>query len=236
MKPQFIGSVLDVGDAEEIDGLIGQVGEVDELELVPHEVHREQHPDPQHRGHREDPNAEDEDADEDDAVEARGGVDVVLGAAPRGGDPGLDRRVGAAREVDGDVRRAAAEEREDGGEQHGQAQVEPHRRRQRRRCPQATDLHQALRICPPFLRSGAANDRCFLLLLRTAAFGPHLWRRPRRAACAATGGQSPRGEPLRSTPRGKESAAHPFRSERTAEIGPTGRREARFGAPWPRWR
>lgn len=87
MKPQFIGFVLDVGDAEEIDRLVGQVGEVDQAQLVPHEVHRQEHPDPQHRGHRGDPNAEDDDADEDDAVEPRGGVDVVLGEAPRGGDP-----------------------------------------------------------------------------------------------------------------------------------------------------
>lgn len=144
MKPQFIRSVLDVGDAEEIDGLVGQVGEVDEAELVPQVVDRQEHPDPQHRGHREDPNAEDEDADEDDAVEARGGVDVVLGAAPGGGEPGIARRIGAARGVDGDVSRAAAEEREDGGEQHGEAQVDAHRRRQRRHDHRAGGLGNLL--------------------------------------------------------------------------------------------
>lgn len=133
MKPQFIGSVLDVGDAEEIHGLVGYVGEVNQAQLVPHEVHRQEHPDPHHGGHRENPNAEDEDADEDDAVEPRGGVDVVLGAAPRGDQPGLERgRVGAARGVDGDVGRAAAEERVGRGEQQRQAQVDAHRRRQRR--------------------------------------------------------------------------------------------------------
>jgi len=75
---------------------------------------------------------EDEDADEDDAVEPRGGVDVLLGAAPRRGEPGLERRVGAARGVDLDVRRPAAEQRVGRGEEHGEGQVEPHRRRERR--------------------------------------------------------------------------------------------------------
>jgi len=130
MKPQFIGFVLDVGDAEQIDRLVGQVGEVDQAQLVPREVHRQEHPDPQHRGHSEDPNAEDEGADEDDAVEARGGVYVVLGAAPRGDDPGLEQCEGSARGVDGDELRAAAEEREGGDVHHGQDQVEAHRRHQ----------------------------------------------------------------------------------------------------------
>jgi hypothetical protein len=75
---------------------------------------------------------EDEDADEDDAVEPRGGVDVVLGASPRRGEPGLERRVGAARGVHVDVRRPAAEQRVGRGEEHGEGQVEPHRRGERR--------------------------------------------------------------------------------------------------------
>lgn len=144
MKPQFIGFVLDVGDAEEIDRLVGEVGEVDEAELVPHEVDRQEHPDPQHGGHRGDPNAEDDDADEDDTVEPRGGVDVVLGEAPGGGDPGLERRVGAARAVDGDEGRAAAQEREGGDEQHGEAQVDAHRRGQRRHDHRAAGLATSL--------------------------------------------------------------------------------------------
>jgi hypothetical protein len=82
---------------------------------------------------------EHEDADEDDAVEPRGSLDVLLGAAPRCTEPRLGRRVGAARGVDLDVRLAAAQQRVDPGEEHGEGQVDAHRRRERRQdhrgCP-----------------------------------------------------------------------------------------------------
>ena len=53
----LFGAVLDIGDAEELDGLVGQVGDVDLPELIPQEVDRQQHPDPEHRRRREDPDA-----------------------------------------------------------------------------------------------------------------------------------------------------------------------------------
>lgn len=149
MKPQYAGSVLDVGDAEEVDGLVGQVGEVDLPQLVPEEVDGQEHPEAEHRGRREHPDAEDEDADEYDAVEPRGGVDVVLGAAPRGGEPGLERRVGPPRGVHLDVRRAAAQQRVGRGEEHGEGQVEPHRRGERRQDHRAADGGEAPRRFPP---------------------------------------------------------------------------------------
>lgn len=59
-------------------------------------------------------------------------MDVFLGAAPRRGDPGLERRVGPARGVDLGVRRPPAEQRVGRGEEHGEGQVDPHRRGERR--------------------------------------------------------------------------------------------------------
>lgn len=73
-----------------------------------------------------------EDADEDDAIEPRGGVDVLLGTAPRRSEPRLERRVGPARGVHLDVRWPATEQRVGRGEEHGEGQVDPHRRRERR--------------------------------------------------------------------------------------------------------
>jgi hypothetical protein len=89
---------------------------------------------------------EDEDADEDDAVEPRSGVDFLLGAAPRGAEPRLERSVGPARGIDLDVPRAAPEQRVDPGEEHGEGQVDAHRRRERR------EDH----------RAGAGGSRMFL--------------------------------------------------------------------------
>lgn len=59
-------------------------------------------------------------------------MDVLLGAAPRGAEPRLERRVRPARGVDVDVRRAAAQQRVGPGEEDGEGDVDAHRRRQRR--------------------------------------------------------------------------------------------------------
>ena len=169
---------------------------------------------------------EDEDADEDDAVEARGGVDVLLGAAPRRGEPGLERCVGAARGVDLDVRRPAAEQRVGRGEEHGEGQVEPHRRRERREDHPAPAPAAAAEAPRRFLGPQGGRTPPARWGRVVSGSGSERVKATRLSLplCICRGARTPRGQDKRSRsevgpPRGGCAVAHRVSETRGVLVG-----------------